>query len=168
MPHRNSDKSFAGLALRELRERAGLSQIALTERCDFKQHDISKRENGITPIKANEYEKWDEWLGLRAGTFEAKVRSMERAADIEARLRMATRADTPQEALVSNLGPMIAEMAEHADGEPLTRLYERLLAYTQGLVESSKNASGQHNNFDDRRRNRHADAPDGGCLCDGI
>jgi transcriptional regulator with XRE-family HTH domain len=159
MPDSSGDKSFAGLALRDLRERASLSQIELASRCGLKQYDISKRENGITQIGVGEYKKWDEWLGLRAGTFEDKVRSKERAADIEARLRMAVRSDTPQDAVVSSLGPMIAEMAEFADGDDLIGLYERLLACAQGLVESVRNARGGPSNLGRGGYFRHGDSP---------
>ena len=66
----------AGAWLKELRGRAGLSQIALAERLDLKYYTfISQVENGFGRVPTETMEAWGRALGQEPAAFARKLLS---------------------------------------------------------------------------------------------
>lgn len=149
-----SHNPLAAQVLRELRERAGLDQSELAARAGLEQPDISKRETGKTRISPGEYEKWDRWLGLKAGEFEERVNAKRRLLDIEGRLMgkdcrdAGVREMQVIQTVLGELAPIVAELARLTTGPERDRLLDRFVAYGEGLVEMARDGFGRHDGAD--------------------
>src|SRR5688572_8088124 len=73
-PETKERRRQAGAWLKELRARAGLSQIQLAEKLGFKYYTfVSQVENGFGRVPTDSMEGWARALGLDPSTFARKL-----------------------------------------------------------------------------------------------
>ena len=85
-PPANQNDVFLGM-LREMRVKAGVTQIDLAEQLGFRQTDVSKAERGVRRLDVLELRHWMAVLGVPLGEFASQLD--ERLASLEALQRQA-------------------------------------------------------------------------------
>jgi transcriptional regulator with XRE-family HTH domain len=71
-PPASQNDVFLGL-LREMRVKAGVTQIALAEQLGFRQTDVSKAERGVRRLDVLELRNWMTVLGVPFGEFASQL-----------------------------------------------------------------------------------------------
>jgi transcriptional regulator with XRE-family HTH domain len=85
-PPANQNDVFLGM-LREVRVKAGVTQVALAEQLGFRQTDVSKAERGVRRLDVLELRNWMRVLGMPFREFADQLD--ERLASLEALQRQA-------------------------------------------------------------------------------